>query len=399
MGLLINLGGIGATMGRVGGVAAMAGGLTGNRKNLTEFYKSGGGQFGLYSATKKDAQRMLKDMTASGVDPEDILKVEGWGDAVRLIMQPLNAILSPKATLEGWGRAVETAPRLAEFKRLRGAGATVGEAALSARELSLDFSIHGTYKTVKLATKATPFLNPMLQGVDKLGRMAGDNEVWATAAATMVVPSVLLWQLNHSDPEIAVEYSSRPQWERNSYWLLPKKILNRLGMSDKAEGFFRLSKPFELGFMYGSVPENALDVLWEYDQIGAHLTLADAFGEVGDTMLNMSGSFMSPSLPMPIGPMIEASMGEHGYSVFTGRPIDPLPWMNIPQEEQKTPYTSWTAMAISQSPVVSDIFSFVGFDSAAKVDFAINGYGGTLGREANQLITELARNLGWQHPA
>ncbi len=298
-------------------------------------------------------------------------------------------------TVNRFGRAIETAPRLAEFNRLRGKGFSAGEAATKARDLSLDFSVHGTYKSTQFFTKTTPFLNPMLQGADKLVRMTGDKDIWAAATATIVAPSVLLWQMNHADPEVASEYDARPDWERNSYWLLSKKILNKLGMSDDSDGFYRVPKPFELGFLYGSLPEQALDVVNEYNSTGLNLSLANWAGEAGDTFLEFAGSFMSPSLPLPFGPMLQGHAGEHGYSLFTGRPINPLPWMNIRPEDQATPYTSTTAMWASRVPVLSNALAIAGFKTPAMIDFGIQGYGGTVAKEFNNIITQTARFYGW----
>ena len=147
--------------------------------------------------------------------------------------------------------------------------------------------------------------------------------------------------------------------------------------------------------MFASIPERAMDIMAEYDEIGAQLTLAESMGELGDITLGFAGSFMSPSLPLPIGPIMQANAGDHGYDIFGRRPIDPLPWMDIPQSDQQTPYTSSVAMGMLKLPVVSHILIGAGFDSPAKVDFAIRGYTGTLGTEAVRVASEAARNMGW----
>ena len=395
---------LGAGAGRALGTGALMAGMGGNRQNLNRFHREGGGQFGLYSSTEKDAKRMLQDLLDSGVDRSDIIEPEGWGDAIGIIMQPINAMLaSAKRTvtpsqqgnvisdafnaITRAGAAIETAPRLAHFKRT--------DNIFESRDLGLDFAVRGSSKTVKAITKGTPFLNPMILGVDKLARMVADPATAPIAAATIMAPSLLLWQMNHADPETAAAYSARPEWERNSYWLIPKKILSSLGIGSETEGFYRGAKPFELGYMFASIPERAMDIMAEYDEIGAQLTLAESMGELGDITLGFAGSFMSPSLPLPIGPIMQANAGDHGYDIFGRRPIDPLPWMDIPQSDQQTPYTSSVAMGMLKLPVVSHILIGAGFDSPAKVDFAIRGYTGTLGTEAVRVASEAARNMGW----
>ena len=403
---IINMG-TGAALGRTAGALGSVVGLRGSKTALRDFHKAGAGQFGFYSANVEDSKRMMQDMLDSGVDPADLIHPEGFGDAIRLIMQPISALLNlPKRGMKGilvdswvqpikeFGKAVETAPRLAHFKRLRGKGVAADEAAFSARDLSLDFQIHGSFATTQAFIQTTPFLNPMLIGTDKLGRMMGDKDVWAPVAATMIAPSVLLWQLNHSDKEIAAEYESRPDWERNSFWLLPKKVMHKLGIEEETSGFYRVPKPFELGFVYASIPEQMLSAKAEYDDIGLALQLADWEGAVGDTMLDFMGSFVSPSLPMPIGGWVQTAIGEHGHSIYQDRPINPLPWMNIPQEQQETPYTSWIASIWHDVPIIGELSTAVGISSPAKVDFIIRNYGGSMGAEAARALTAMARNYG-----
>ena len=111
-------------------------------------------------------------------------------------------------------------------------------------------------------------------------------------------------------------------------------------------------------------------------------------------MLDFMGSFVSPSLPMPIGGWAQTAMGEHGHSLYQNRPINPLPWMNIPQEQQETPYTSWIASIWHDIPVVGELSAAVGIGSPAKVDFMIRNYLGSLGAEAARALTAMARNQG-----
>lgn len=275
----------------------------------------------------------------------------------------------------------------------------VGNAVFDARDLSLDFAVHGQGKAVGHLRKATPFLNPMLIGIDKMVRMM-NMENGSVAAMTIIAPSVALWMLNHMDDEVAREYASRPQQERGTYWLMPNKVLNKLGLTDKASGFMRVPKPFELGWLYGTTVENVLDTVYEYDRAGVALTAADWLGEMGDQLLQFHGSFMSPSLPMwavpiaagaPLGLKFGAG---HGFDPFSKRPIDPFPWMNIDPELQRTPYTSSVATAMFHMPGVRQMVIAAGFNTPAKIDFAIRAYGGTLAAEASQAITSLAQETG-----
>jgi hypothetical protein len=63
-------------------------------------------------------------------------------------------------------------------------------------------------------------------------------------AAGVTLPSVLLWMANHDDPR----YKDIPTWQKDLFWIV---------MTD--EHVYRIPKPFEIGVIFGSVPERMLD--------------------------------------------------------------------------------------------------------------------------------------------
>lgn len=347
--------GAGSVAGRVG--------LTGNRAIYDEFLREGGGGFGFYARNSTDAKRIRARLEKDGVSAVDFVNPKSWWDAVQHV-----------------ARAIETAPRLARYKDVRAGGGSIGAGIFEARDISLDFSVKPGSKALDTLTKAIPFLNPSIQGMDKLVRLMSTPETAAVAGATILAPTVALWQAIHSDPEIAAEYQGRPVYERNTYWLLPKKWFGQDG------GFFRVPKPFEIGFIYASVPERMLDYAEFRDPDQLKHSLGDMWNTYGPA--SMAGA------PMPVGPLLEANIGEHGYDTFRNRAINPHPWSNISPEMQLDERTSTVAIALNRLPGVKQALDLVGLDSPAQIDFAIRGYTGTLGSEALDATSRIARRVG-----
>ena len=127
--------------------------------------------------------------------------------------------------------------------------------------------------------------------------------------------------------------------------------------------------------------------------MGVQLSLMDALGEAGGAIASFHGSFMSPSAPVWATPLV-AGVG-HGYDPFSKRPVNPLPWMNVQSQDQRTPYTTTVAIAAHDTPAIRELLAAAGFNTPAKIDFAIRAYTGTLGAEAAQAITSMAKDAGW----
>ena len=419
--------------------------LRGDKRHVRGWKSSGGGSIGLYPSNREGAKAMVDDYLRGGNSVDDLIEVEGWGDAVRILMQPINTIIDigKQAGKERTGRsawnlfrsmtldplgtvgiATEQASRLAMFKHKMRTGPAVpkGEtraaadarifkeydlapkygvvsetmagAQAASRDVSLDFSVSGTYGPIQMLNKSTLFLNPTLRGIHKLGRMAKDPEVVTTAGAILVAPTMMNWYLNHSDPEVEREYANQQQYVRNAYWLVSKKMLNKIGLSNETSGFYKIPKPFELGYLFASIPERMMDTAHEYNETGLKLDMAEVLGEAGDILLDAHGSFLSPGFPIIANELIGANLGEHGYNMFTGRPINPYPWATVPQESQYSNYTSTLAMKMSESPILGGILKGFGFDSPAKIQFLWDSFG-TIEKELNHEATKIARDMGW----
>jgi hypothetical protein len=111
---------------------------------------------------------------------------------------------------------------------------------------------------VRVWNQYTAFFSARVGGLRRMWETARENPtgfVWKALAA-ITLPSVLLWVLNHDDDE----YNELPAWERNYYWHIPI-----VGLDGKRSGFIRIPKPFELGQMFGTNVELALEWLKKDD--------------------------------------------------------------------------------------------------------------------------------------
>lgn len=157
-----------------------------------------------------------------------------------------------------------------------------------------------------------------------------------------------------------------------------------------------MPKPFELGHVAASIPERMLDDYFELDDVGATVRVMNMMGGMAENLKMTTTAWPSSVLPMPVGPLIQVLGGEHGYDIYRDRPINPYPWRNVEGQDQYTAYTSTVALMISRNPVLGAGLAKLGFDTPAKVDFGIVGYGGTLARHATDLFSRYARGRAEQ---
>lgn len=312
----------------------------GDPEQFLNFLREGGSGFGFFVRNRGDATRVISDLKQSGVDAADIVSPRKWWGA----FQAMN-------------RAIEQAPRLARFKQLQRGGLPDAAAAAGARDISLDFARVGS--GMKWLSANTAFMNAQVQGWDKLTRMLRDPKTWGAAAATITAPTVALWTLNSQNPE----YWARPQWERNLFWLVPKE----------GGGFLRIPKPFEVGFIFASLPERILDYMAQKDPETTKFALLD--------MLRTYGPGANAPIPTVFEPLLENLTN---FDLFRNRPVVPIGEQRLPEELQFGPETSTVSVK------VGDIINA----SPRKVENVIRGLTGSTGSLVLDATSSFARKLG-----
>jgi hypothetical protein len=297
-----------------------------------------------------------------------------------------NNRLSPKETLgRGWDKygnvlnAVESAPRLAEFNRIRKSGGSNERALFEANDITVNFKRKG--KLGRDFDKVFPYFNAALQGMDKNVRMYANPKTLLPALiksfVSMTVPSIALHYVNANDPN----YQKISEREKDTYWHVPKP-----------DGtFWKIPKPREIGVIFSDIPERALrqfrlndPAAWE--RFGE--TVRVAFSPPGISSAIKQGA----SIPDRIagdtifGPLVQLSSNKN----FAGSPIVPGYLERLSPELQSDARTSSLSKEIANWPGVKLLTD----GSPKKMDFLIKAYTGFLGQLGLPLITPSSGSSG-----
>lgn len=289
----------------------------------------------------------------------------------------LSMCANPIEALRAFSEATEMATRLAEFKnakigytgivnRLFGTERkplSNAEAGIEAREITLDFGRHGS-KT-EVPNRIIAFFNASIQGTDKMIREFNEHPGQMTMKTFLgiTVPSVMLWYLNKDDPR----YQELPQWQKDIFWVIPGK-----------DTLYKIPKPFELGILFGTVPERVLQYMYDKEK-GRN---GPGFKGLGDSIK----SNLAPSV-FPTGALWWVEWVTN-YSMFMGRNIVPLSQSKLPDRQQYGPYTSYLARKVGNA------FNL----SPRKIDNTIQDVGGNLAALGNSIIDKAA-GLAEKRPA
>lgn len=264
-------------------------------------------------------------------------------------------IKNPLEVLQLFSAYTEQATRIGEARLALNAGKSPAQAAFDAREVTLDYQRAGA-KTRSI-NKLSAFFNAKIQGNDKLMRTFLKNPAKATFKATLYItlPSVVLWLLNQDEEG----WDEIPQWQKDMFWLVKVE-----------DTWYRIPKPFELGVLFGSIPERFLEYLKENDPA--------ALQEV--TRSFITGLVPNPT-PTGAVPILENITN---YSFFLDRPIVSQSLENLPAEAQYTNTTSEVAK------IMGDALNY----SPAKIDNLMYGYFAGLGRHAVNTTDAILKGTG-----
>src|SRR5690606_10557425 len=134
---------------------------------------------------------------------------------------------------------------------------------------SSDFGRAGTVG--KDINRVTALWSARIQGWNKLLREVRERpaQTTARAVASIPLPSVVLYVINRNIPA----YWELPQWRRDLFWNIPYR---------GGEKFIMIPKPFELGVLFGALPERALTFIDQQDPNAINDLRAMLGSEVGD---------------------------------------------------------------------------------------------------------------------
>lgn len=240
---------------------------------------------------------------------------------------------------------VEAGTRMGEFMRARAAGKSMAEAALDAKDVTLDFSRSG--EIGQKYNQIIPFFNACIQGGDKMIRLLADPKTRMHTARMLglyiMVPSLLLWMWNKDEPW----YEELDPNVKMGSWILP--------------GGIRIPKPQEAGIIFGSGIEAFMDKMTDRDP-KAMANWRKAARE----------AFLPNLIPTLFLPLME---WQANYSFFREKAIEGKRLQKLPVEQRYNNSTSELNKAIGSATGLSPV----------KLDNTVRGFLGTMGMFAWQL--------------
>ncbi len=239
--------------------------------------------------------------------------------------------------------AAENANRLATYEAAIKSGKGKAQAAFESRDL-MDFSMMGASKIMINLSDMLPFFNARMQGLSKLGRAIKEDPKSVLKRGGMITAaSLALLALNWDDKR----YEELPDWDKDTYWhaWLPG------GMH------IRMPKPFEIGLMFGTLPERFLRTMGGQDSAGK-------FGKlVAHNFMETMAFNPIPQVAMPIA---EAYVN---YDFFKGGPIENMADSNLIAGARYNDQTSLLMREVGEATNLSP----------KMLDHIIQGYTGSLG--------------------
>ncbi len=314
-------------------------------ETFSEVAKQGGLMSGLVE-TQRTTSKLAKSATRGA------LQVHNIKDAATFLPR----------LLEEMNVAGERATRIATYIKLRGKGVDALEAAVRARDVTVDFSKSGN--TMRLINQVIPFSNASLQGAVNTLRTIKEKPWLALAATAPLAFASIAARVNNSRFETSKDI---PQYEYRYNWVF------QFGEATDKEGkqfplYLKVPKGPQ-GSVLCAIPELVLDLAWHNND-----------RSVIENFLNMGGSMvtgLSPIEPSLSGIMPSALGTATGIAtnkdLFRGVPIVPQSEQALSPEQQFGTDTSSLAVAVGQRFKVSPRL----------VDYAIKDYFAGTGQTLN----------------
>jgi len=251
-----------------------------------------------------------------------------------------------------------------------------------ARE-SINFAVRGNSKTLNVLRHSIPFFSAAVTSLDTLYRTAtgyglnpaekkAAQDLFMKRAAMMVVFSAVYAMLMQDDED----YKKLPDNVKDDNWLLPSPI-------GSAGSFIKIPIPFEVGFLFKTIPEGA--VRYMADTSTGKEVLGSYFRS-----LRRSLPGEAVLIPQAFKPALESVFN---YSLFTGRAIEGMSDQGLPVE-MRGPNAGEFAKSLSRLGL-----SEIGL-SPAKIDHLVQGYLAELGSFSTGMASNvITKATGKEAPA
>lgn len=286
------------------------------------------------------ADTVRKSLRRKGMTPEQIARYEK--SIIRNAAQAKGVVANVWEKYNRYGEAFENANREAVYAAAIKAGKSHAQAAFESKDL-MDFSMLGASRTMQVMTQLLPFFNARVQGLGKLTRELRDNpRAIAKRAGMITAASLALLAANWDDER----YEELPDWDKDANW--------HFFVGDQ---HFRIPKPFEIGVMFGTIPERMVRAMGGKDT-GAQLgkAVARAIGE----------TFALNPTPQIVKPLVESYFN---YDSFRGGPIENAQDLAVKVEARYNEQTSLMMRELGEATGMSP----------KKLEHLLIGYTGTIG--------------------
>lgn len=266
---------------------------------------------------------------------------------------------------------LENASRVGEFAlAIKKEGATAEGFARgggAAAEVTINFKRAGT--TARQFNSMIAFFNASVQGRVRLYEeyMRNPKAFIGRGLLTITMVTFAAWLVNKDDPE----YLELPLWERLTYWHIP------IGRG-RGHRWVRVPKPWDLGVIFGNLPQSLWDTAVGNQELFDQSISAD-FPE-GESAYETGIRMLIGLVPNAFLPLVQV-YSDTGYDFFRQRPLINIYDVDLPPEQQKSRWTSETAIFIAKESGIP----------AAKVDSLIYGYSAGMGKYATDIIDKPIR--------
>lgn len=330
-----------------------------DRKNAAQEYVSalaGGGliRFGtmLEGSEAKRTRQLIKQGSKDSHILDNESKVRALYDKY---LEPALAVYNEL------GNRGEEINRMALYDTLIKQGMDHATASLMARDL-MDFSMQGTWTSVRFLTQIVPFMNARLQGLYKLGRATQDDKArFAIVLGATAMASLALLAAYGDDDD----WKQREDWDRDNYWWF------KIGGEA-----FRIPKPFEIGAI-ATLAERSAELVFDKEMTGGRF-VSLTLGLAGNQLA------MNPT-PQVFKPIIDLYANKDS---FTGRDIESMGMERLASEYRFKESTSLVARGISTA---GNTVTGGHFFSPLQVDHVARAYFGWLGSFAVGAADETIR--------
>uniref|UniRef100_UPI00374CCC0E LPD38 domain-containing protein n=1 Tax=Rhodoferax sp. TaxID=50421 RepID=UPI00374CCC0E len=308
---------------------------------------AGGGTIHFGTMMEGSEAKRVQALVESGVDSGTILNSDQKFKAFyRKFIEPS---ITAYSELGNRGEAIN---RAALYAQLRKQGMSHAQASLQARDL-MDFSMQGSFTSVRFLTQVVPFFNARLQGLYKLGRAAKEDPARiATVIGAAALAGIGLI-LAYGDDD---DWKKREDWDKNNFWWF------KFGGTA-----FRIPKPFEVGAI-ATLAERGFELAFDKEMDGKRFR--------NNVLALLSDNLSMNPVPQLVKPMIDIYANKNS---FTGRPIETMGMERLQSEYRFTGNTSMLARGASTA--ANAVASLVGAQalSPVQIDHLLQGYFGWLG--------------------